>query len=115
MTGYRVVRKDRKGTPWFLSTTSPGYRPLVIEGGKEVRVPLDPTVYLTLRSPLVGSTIRAQMCLLGKTGANRHGSGRHVKSQVGLSIYRDGKRLPIGYRVLDQGGRVITSGTMAYG
>jgi hypothetical protein len=35
--------------------------------------------------------------------------------EAGLSIYRAGRRIPMEYRVLDSGGRVIARGGMEYG
>ena len=110
ITGYRIVRKDKNDVPWFVSTTSNGYRKLVVKPGEVSRIKIDPAVYLKAEGTLHEGTLRAQMMVNGE----RHG-GLHHRHQVGLSIYRQGKRIPIAYRALDRQGKVVASGTMKYG
>ena len=110
VTGYRVVRRDKKGVPWFISTTSHGYRKLVVRSNREARVRVDPVVLVNVRAEMEAGTLHAQMTINGKR------PGRLLrKHPIGLSIYRDGKRIPVGYRFLDRRGQVIARGTFKYG
>jgi hypothetical protein len=102
LTGYRLVRADREGTRWFISTTSHGFRDVVVEAGKPTRVAIDPAIRITTRASLAADGLGGQM-------------GIQAEPHVGLSIYRAGKRIPIDYRALDGDGRVLARGTMTYG
>ena len=110
ITGYRVARKDKKGVPWFVSTTSHGFRKLVVRSGQVSRIKIDPTVHVGVRAMIHGEQLQAQMMIHG----DRPG-GLHAGHRIGLSIYRAGKRISIGYRALDGQGGVVASGTMEYG
>ena len=120
ITGYRVVRKDEKGVPWFVSTTSHGFRRIVVRSGEVKRIKIDPAVHVGVKATIHGEQLRAQMMIHGdRPGggglmAGRH-AGHHAPHRIGLSIYRAGKRISIGYRALDRQGEVIASGTMQYG
>ncbi len=110
VTGYRIVRQDKKGIPWFVSTTSHGYRHVFVREGEVTPIKIDPTVYLKVRGSMHGGELNAQVMLNGE----RQG-GVHRGHQIGLSIYRGGKRIPIAYRALDRDGRAVASGTLQYG
>ena len=113
-----MARKDAKGVPWFVSTTSHGFRKLVVRSGKVKRVKIDPAVHVDVRATIHGEQIQARMMLNGdRPGGIIAGriAGRHAGHRIGLSIYRAGKRISIGYRALDGQGEIIASGTMQYG
>ncbi len=114
ITGYRLARKDEKGVPWFVSTTSHGFRRLVVRSGEVKRVKIDPTVHVGVKAMIHGEELRAQMMIHGDRPGGLH-VGKHAGHRIGLSIYRAGKRISIGYRALDGQGEVIDSGTMQYG
>ncbi|MHC4450497.1 MAG: hypothetical protein ACYS0E_10250 [Planctomycetota bacterium] len=42
------------------------------------------------------------------------GFGITTKDKRGLSVYRDGKRVPVIYKVFDKKGKVLAQGTMNY-
>ena len=119
ITGYRVARKDEKGVPWFVSTTSHSFRRLVVRSGEVRRVKIDPTVHVGLKAAIHGEQLQAQMMIHGDRPGGGHMAGRHAGhhalQRIGLPIYRAGKRISIGYRALDGQGEVIASGTMQYG
>jgi hypothetical protein len=94
---YRIVRT--KGDElWHISATSPSIQRLKVKAGANLAVEVDETIRLRAK---LGSQ-RAQMTIQGQNGA-------------GLTIYRDGKRIPIDYRVVDDAGEVVASGRMRYG
>jgi hypothetical protein len=94
---YRVLRED-DDAQWHISATSPAIQKIEVSAGANTEVEIDDAI--RIRSHLNGG--RAQMMIQGEHGA-------------GLSIYRDGKRIPIDFRVVDDDGSVITSGHMRYG
>ena len=102
LTGYRLVRRDEQDTSWFISTTAPKIRDVVVTEGETQRVTIDPTIGMQCRTRPHHGSIGIQMGVQGE-----HHSG--------LSIYRDGKRIPIGYLVTDAQGRALAQGAMRYG
>jgi len=94
---YRVLRENDDAR-WHISATTPAIQKIDVRAGENTEVEIDNSI--NIRSLLNGG--RAQMMIQGEHGA-------------GLSIYRDGKRIPIDFRVVDDDGAVITSGHMRYG
>jgi hypothetical protein len=94
---YRIVSRV-DGEDWHLSGSAPSIKKVKVEAGENLLVKLEDTIHM-------GSHIgggRAQMSITGDSGS-------------GLSIYRAGKRIPIGYRILNKSGDVVASGDMRYG
>ena len=102
LTGYRLIRKDSEGRQWFVSATSHGIRKLEVRPGEEQKVAIDDTI--RIQKALLPAGDRADLRMMIQ--------GEH---QSGLSIYRDGKRIPIAYRVTDGRGAVLAQGSMTYG
>jgi hypothetical protein len=65
-----------------------------------------------------GKKIHAGGGLSGETNPSRRVGVKHAQS-VGLSIYRNGKRIPLAYRFLDASGKEIGDslgrGVLEYG
>ena len=97
-----------------MSTTSHGFRKLVVRSGEVSRVMIDSAVYVGVRATIHGEQLRSQMTIHGDRPVGLH-AGRHAPHRIGLSIYRAGKRISIGYRALDGQGEVIAAGAMQYG
>lgn len=99
LIGYRVVRRDEDGSTWHTSVTA--HKPLaevVVRSGKRTEVKIDPAVGLGVK--LVGGHVQAQV--------------QGMKGN-GLSIYKDGKRIPLGFRLLAKGDEVVAEGKIEYG
>ena len=96
--GVRIVDRSREGEVWHTSASGHRLGHLEVEAGQLQALELDPTVQLS-KSLRRG---RAAMSI------NRPGG-------AGLSIYKDGRRVPIGYRLVDAAGRAVASGRMRYG
>jgi hypothetical protein len=94
---YRIVRED-EGELWHVSATRPTIATLEVEPGAELVLDLDASIRISSRL----KNGQAQMNITGEDGA-------------GLSIYRAGARIPIGYRVMSDDGEVLASGDMRYG
>ena len=101
-TGYRVVKEDAEGKPWTLSVTSPEIRKIKLKAGKEVQLEVDPSIRFHGRVSRQGDHFQLGMVIQGMDGA-------------GLSIYREGRRIPIPFQLLDAQGAVVDSGKMRYG
>lgn len=97
LVGYRVVRRDAAGARWHVSATGK-MRKLVVEDGRDLRVEVDERVHVAQRFD--GKS--AGMEIRGEGGA-------------GLTIYREGKRIGVPYRVLGEGGAELARGDMRYG
>ena len=97
IVGYRIVRRDASGTRWHVSASGK-IKKLVVESGRDLRVEVDERVRVAQRFD--GSS--AGMEIRGDGGA-------------GLTIYRDGKRIGVPYRVVDESGIVLARGDMRYG
>ncbi|MBI4616944.1 MAG: hypothetical protein HY720_25250 [Planctomycetes bacterium] len=102
LTGYRVVRRTEDGHVWFVSATSRGMREFSVNAGQETRVEIDETIRFELRGHRRHGEIDVQMRISGEEGA-------------GLTIYKDGKRIPIGYALDSSDGRRLSTGEMEYG
>ena len=100
LTGYRLIRRDTDGKEWFLSATSHGIRHIEVRPGAEQRVALDDTI--RIQRGLAPNGAQVQMMIQGE-------------GHSGLSIYRNGKRIPIGYRITGEDGVVLAQGSMTYG
>ena len=96
LTGYRIVR----GT-WHLSATGSDAK-LKIREGKATALSLDDTLRVKVHARRKGQELSLGMGIRGDKNA-------------GLSVYRDGKRIPIGYQLSFQGEQPPAAGTMNYG
>lgn len=102
LTEYRLVRRDDQGIEWFLSATGPAIRRLTVKAGEELPVPLDETAHVQCRVRRGGDGLNVQGVITGEHHA-------------GMSIYRDGRRIALSYRVSDAQGKELAAGPMKYG
>lgn len=98
IVGLRQIDRSREGELWHTSVTGRQLGFLDVEEGEEQTLELD-------RSIILSRGLRGQRIAMGIT----HPSG------AGLSIYKDGRRIPIGYQLLAGDGRVVRHGSMNYG
>jgi len=96
--GLRIIDRSRKGEVWHTSASGHRLGQLEVEAGVRRTLELDPTIRFGKR---LGRG-RVAMSITRPGGA-------------GLSIYKDGVRIPIGYRLLDPEGKAVASGPMRYG
>jgi hypothetical protein len=97
--GYRVVEKDADGATWHLSTTSD--KPLwtlAVRAGEETALALARDVRIT-------QTIRPAQI----------GVGVFAGGGSGLTLYKEGRRIPLAYRLTDADGAELASGAIRYG
>lgn len=102
LTCYRVLRRDAKGTEWFISATGPRIRRLKVRAGEEQQVKVDDTIHLTGSAHPENGGVEIQLMIAGEKGS-------------GLTVYREGKRIDIGYRLLDAWRKELARGTLKYG
>lgn len=103
VTGYRILRRDKRGRSWFISATSAGgIRKLTVRKGQVNRVRISDVIHVQCRTQPTDEGIR----VIGGV------QGEH---QSGLSVYRDGKRIALHYIVRGAGGEKLAAGTMKYG
>ena len=103
LTEYRIVRRDSQGRWWFIAASSAnGIRQLQIQAGRRERVDVSDAIHVQC------STRLGKMGVM--IGAAIQGEGRS-----GLSIYREGKKIPIHYTVQSALGEVLAAGPMQYG
>jgi hypothetical protein len=96
LAGYRIV----KGT-WHLSATG-GQTKLQIKEGKTTKLTLDSSIRIKVHARRKGRGLSLGMGIRGD-------------KKCGLSIYREGKRIPVEYQLLFSGERPPASGAMNYG
>lgn len=94
---YRIVR-DRGDERWHVSATKESIQEVEVRAGENTVVEIDDSIRVSSKLAIG----QAQMMIAGEHGA-------------GLSIYRDGKRIPIEFRVVDEKGALLASGHMRYG
>lgn len=115
ITGYRIARTDKQGKKWFLSATSHGHKKIKVTAGKTEKVEIDPRIHLSTTATARSGKIRGSMMISGDNAGGRQRNLLRPPRRIGLSVYRSGKRIPISYRILDNTGAELASGTMKYG
>lgn len=98
LVGYRILADDAAGKPWHVSATGASIRKIVIESGANESLDIDESIRIESRV----HAGRIQVAIRGEHGA-------------GLSIYKEGRRIPLGYRLLDAAGAELGSGSIEYG
>ncbi len=98
LTGYRILRRDDAGVEWHVSATAQSMTKVKVKAGRTVEVEIDPSIRMGkhYKNGRVGMLIR----------------GEH---HSGLSIYKEGKRIPIGYKLTTRAGKEYAAGPMKYG
>ncbi|MBL4845241.1 MAG: hypothetical protein JKY65_06935 [Planctomycetes bacterium] len=94
--GYRIVNGN-----WHTSATG-GHSKVLIRKGKTTKLKLNSAIRIQVRAQRKGQGVSLRMGI----------GGDKVN---GLSIYRDGKRVPIEYRLQLDGNSPPATGTMNYG
>jgi len=98
---YRVHRQDDRGRKWQLWGSGARGRRIQVKRGETVRLDLDLAVTV---KPMAKPSKKGLRVGLGVSGDSR----------MGVTVIREGDRVPARY-VVGQGDRVLTSGSMAYG
>ncbi|MFT7667537.1 MAG: hypothetical protein ACI8X5_000216 [Planctomycetota bacterium] len=98
MVGYRLNKRDNEGKRWDLSATHAKLRKITVEAG--VQLELDISETITIKHRLSPGIV--DLAVGGVAPA-------------GLTIYREGKRIPIQFELLDETGKVHTKGRFNYG
>ncbi len=96
--GVSLVDRSRKGEVWHTSSSGRQLGEIDVDEGEELAFAPDPTI--SIRRGLRGE--RAAMGITSPAGA-------------GLSIYKDGRRIPISYRLTTGDERAAAKGRMNYG
>jgi len=98
VTGYRMIDRSREDAEWHISVSGLRGWKLEVDAGETEQLKVDATVHMRagMRRGM------ASMSIVGMHGA-------------GLSIYKDGRRIPINFRVIDSQGEVLAKGPMNYG
>ncbi len=101
----RTVRVERlqDKVHWCLSSTTPPKKRLKLGSDKKITLKVPDTVHFHGKVHRKG---KRQLQL---------GFGIHSRNHHGLSIYRDGKRVPVAYKVLSTKGKALAWGKMNYG
>ena len=98
LVGYRIVDRSRAGEVWHLSGSGLKLRKIAVPASGDLRIDIAPK--LSLKQRFDGGS--AGMEIRGADGA-------------GVSIYKNGHRIPVGYRVLGDKGEELARGKMNYG
>jgi len=102
VTNYRMVRRDHGGREWFISATGKNIRQIEVVAGQTHRLDLRPEIAMNCRVKMTASGVDVQAVIMGEHHA-------------GLTIYRDGKRIPMEFVIVDADGKELASGPMTYG
>ena len=102
LTNYVLLRRDAKQVQWFLSATGRLIRKIIVKAGEEQKIKLAEAVFMQCRAKPAHSQFEITMMIAGE-----HHSG--------LSLYRNGRRIPVQYRIIDQEGNELATGPMQYG
>lgn len=102
LTNYRIARRGHDGRDWFISATGKNIRQLEVTAGQEQRVELRAEIGMNCRTRPTSQGVDVQVTIMGEHHA-------------GLTIYRDGKRIPLEFVVTDADGKELASGPLKYG
>jgi len=98
------IEREHEGKHWFISSTGPAGKPRELAAGKALRIDASAEVHFEGVVRRKGKGKELQLGFSIKSAAGR-----------GLSVYRDGKRVPVTYELLARDGKVVVSGPMTYG
>lgn len=102
LTAYTLVRRDDTGKEWFLSATGRAIRTLDVRAGTEQKIALQEFAHVLCRAVPMQGGVQIQGVVQGE-----HHSG--------TSLYRDGQRITLGYRLSDSQGKELAAGNLEYG
>lgn len=106
LAGYRIARRDDTGREWFLSAIGAGgIRKFAVRPGRVTALQIAPAVTTSVKPH-----VRDDGRLAVRFGLQGHGDG-----PVGVTIYREGERIPMGYSITAAGGAKIEAGKLNYG
>tara|TARA_Y100000758_G_scaffold231956_2_gene168729 strand:- start:849 stop:1145 length:297 start_codon:yes stop_codon:yes gene_type:complete len=98
-----VIRHDKAGVGWFVSgTESRGIKRITVVAGSRQKIDIDPAIAVDCVALRTKTGLRILMTITGH-------------NESGLTIFRQGRRIGIEYRVLDEQGRSVAEGVMKYG
>lgn len=99
VVGLRQVDRTRADEVWHTAATGAQLGRLVVEDGEETPVKLDATIRVTR----------------GLRGGNMVAMNVTHPSGAGLTLYKNGRRVPVAFRLLDARGEIVRRGPMTYG
>lgn len=102
LTGYHLVRRDTQGKEWFIWVNLHAGRPLTAHAGDSLPVKTDDTITLTCKAKAAVGAVEIMAAVTGDHHA-------------GLTIYKEGKRIPLHYRITGRDNQVLATGTLEYG
>lgn len=101
VVGYRLEKKSDDGTEWMLTASSARFAELTVVAGKVVDVPVPKAIRQSGQVRSRGMNANVMMMMAFGRG--------------GVTIYRDGERIPMPFRVVNVAGRSIGGGNIDYG
>ena len=103
LTGYRIVRSDEDGNQWHTSSILAHYdqHKIKIVRGEELELKIDPAIEVSCAADATSKFI-VRSWFKGMHGA-------------GLTIYKNGSRIPLGYKITSPDGKPLESKAMKYG
>ncbi len=103
LTGYRILRCDDDGDEWFTSTILAHYdqHKIKVVAGKVLQLKIDPAIDVSCEADATSKYI-VRSFFKGMHGA-------------GLTIYKNGKRIPLGFKITSPDGKALESKAMKYG
>ncbi|MCH7540118.1 MAG: hypothetical protein IH999_06945 [Proteobacteria bacterium] len=101
VVGYRMVKPGSDGDEWMITATSTNFGNLNVHEGQVTEVPVPKAISQGGHVRHKGSSANVMMVLAFGKG--------------GVTIYRDGERIPMPFRVLDGSGNKVGGGNIEYG
>ena len=97
LISYRILMQEGEDA-WHVSATGPSIRKVSIGPGEDLRIEVDPRIQIASRF----HNSRISIAVRGE-------------NKAGLSIYKNGSRIPIGFRLVTEDGDELASGDLEYG
>lgn len=96
------LEREKDGAWWFLSSTGPAVREIQVAPRSPSKLSIDDKVVFKGNAKMHGNKLQLGFSITGS-------------DERGLSIYKNGKRVPVTYEILNRKGKVLARGQMNYG
>jgi hypothetical protein len=102
LTGYTITSRDKHGKEWHIAASAKMIAKLKVEAGATQPFKLDETIHIHFQSRV------ARRKLIVSVGV-------HGEHHSGLSIYKEGKRIPLDWQLTDASQKTLADGKLQYG
>lgn len=98
LVSYRILDRSREGEVWHLSATARSIMEIEVQAGEIAKVEIDPTIHIK-------QGFKRGMVSMSVSGMEK----------AGLTIYKNGKRIPMDWKLVAGEDESVADGKINYG